>query len=243
MRRAALVVAAGSFALAGCGAMDSGQSTSDRPTIATGTRSKPATSSRAHRPQWRSRVNHVIRSYYADLNDQRFDAAWNRLTPTVQVKFGGFDSWSSGYANTLSTRVTNLEVDGATAHRASADVSIRSTDRDACGDKVHQKFDGSWRLKRTAGRWRATKIRLHRVDGSTPTNDAANCDDQDTTPTSPTDGCDPSYEGACLDASASDYDCEGGSGDGPKYVQGPIDVVGDDHFDLDRDGDGVACET
>jgi hypothetical protein len=54
--------------------------------------------------------------------------------------------------------------------------------------------------------------------------------------------CDPSYEGACLDADASDYDCAGGTGDGPGYVQGPITVVGDDHYGLDSDGDGIACE-
>jgi len=53
--------------------------------------------------------------------------------------------------------------------------------------------------------------------------------------------CDPSYEGACLDPSAADYDCEGGSGDGPEYT-GTVTVVGDDHFGLDRDGDGVGCQ-
>jgi hypothetical protein len=56
-------------------------------------------------------------------------------------------------------------------------------------------------------------------------------------------GCDPNYTGACLDPNASDYDCAGGSGDGPNYVQGPITVVGDDHYGLDSDGDGVACES
>jgi hypothetical protein len=55
--------------------------------------------------------------------------------------------------------------------------------------------------------------------------------------------CDPGYEGACLDPDASDYDCAGGSGDGPDYVQGPITVVGDDHYGLDSDGDGIACES
>jgi hypothetical protein len=54
-------------------------------------------------------------------------------------------------------------------------------------------------------------------------------------------GCDPNYIGACLDPNSYDYDCEGGSGDGPDYT-GRVEVVGDDHFDLDRDGDGVACE-
>src|SRR4051812_3020097 len=54
-------------------------------------------------------------------------------------------------------------------------------------------------------------------------------------------GCDPNYAGACLDPNASDYDCEGGSGNGPKYT-GAVRVVGDDPFGLDRDGDGYACE-
>ena len=53
--------------------------------------------------------------------------------------------------------------------------------------------------------------------------------------------CDPNYESQCLDPNSPDYDCEGGSGDGPDYT-GPVTVVGDDHFGLDRDGDGSACE-
>jgi hypothetical protein len=53
--------------------------------------------------------------------------------------------------------------------------------------------------------------------------------------------CDPNYAGACLDPSSADYDCAGGSGDGPDYT-GAVRVVGDDHFGLDRDGDGMACE-
>lgn len=54
--------------------------------------------------------------------------------------------------------------------------------------------------------------------------------------------CHPSYEGACLDPNVSDYDCEGGGGNGPRFVRGPIRVVGNDPFELDREGDGVACE-
>jgi hypothetical protein len=61
-----------------------------------------------------------------------------------------------------------------------------------------------------------------------------------TTSTS-TSSCDPNYSGACLDPTASDYDCEGGSGDGPLYT-GEVKVVGDDHFDLDSNGNGIGCE-
>jgi hypothetical protein len=50
--------------------------------------------------------------------------------------------------------------------------------------------------------------------------------------------CHPSYKGACLSPTASDYDCGGGSGDGPKYVYGTVRVVGYDEYDLDSNGDG-----
>jgi hypothetical protein len=53
-------------------------------------------------------------------------------------------------------------------------------------------------------------------------------------------GCDSNYSGACVPV-ASDVDCAGGSGNGPAYVQGPVTVVGSDVYDLDRDGDGIAC--
>jgi resuscitation-promoting factor RpfB len=55
-----------------------------------------------------------------------------------------------------------------------------------------------------------------------------------------TSRCDPNYSG-CVPI-ASDVDCAGGSGDGPAYVKGPIQVIGTDIYDLDRDGDGIACE-
>ncbi|TDC04899.1 hypothetical protein E1284_36210 [Actinomadura bangladeshensis] len=54
--------------------------------------------------------------------------------------------------------------------------------------------------------------------------------------------CDPNYSGACVPI-ASDVDCAGGSGNGPGYVSGPVRVVGSDIYDLDRDGDGIACDT
>jgi hypothetical protein len=53
--------------------------------------------------------------------------------------------------------------------------------------------------------------------------------------------CDSNYEGACVPI-ASDVDCAGGSGNGPDYVQGPVRVVGNDIYELDRGGDGIACE-
>lgn len=52
--------------------------------------------------------------------------------------------------------------------------------------------------------------------------------------------CDKNYSG-CVPV-ASDVDCAGGSGNGPAYVAGPINVIGNDIYGLDRDNDGIACE-
>jgi hypothetical protein len=56
----------------------------------------------------------------------------------------------------------------------------------------------------------------------------------------PPSNCTPGYS-PCL-TPASDYDCAGGSGNGPGYT-GLVYVTGSDPYDLDADGDGVACET
>lgn len=52
--------------------------------------------------------------------------------------------------------------------------------------------------------------------------------------------CDPNYSG-CVPV-ASDVDCAGGSGNGPAYTSGPVQVIGSDIYGLDRDGDGWGCD-
>lgn len=53
--------------------------------------------------------------------------------------------------------------------------------------------------------------------------------------------CHPDYGGACVPI-ASDVDCAGGNGNGPAYVEGPVYIISGDPYELDRDGDGIACE-
>lgn len=59
-------------------------------------------------------------------------------------------------------------------------------------------------------------------------------------PTKKEPGCHPNYE-PCVPID-TDVDCEGGTGDGPSYVRGPIKVIGPDVYGLDRDHDGIGCE-
>jgi hypothetical protein len=59
-------------------------------------------------------------------------------------------------------------------------------------------------------------------------------------PPPPPADCTPGYS-PCLPR-ASDYDCAGGSGNGPEYVYGTVRVTGSDPYGLDADGDGIGCE-
>ncbi len=52
--------------------------------------------------------------------------------------------------------------------------------------------------------------------------------------------CNPNYSG-CLKQDSGDYDCVGGSGNGPNYT-GMVRVIGYDEYGLDRDRDGWGCE-
>lgn len=60
------------------------------------------------------------------------------------------------------------------------------------------------------------------------------------TPIQTSSQCNPNYSG-CLKSNAGDYDCAGGTGNGPNYT-GAVQVIGYDEYGLDRDGDGWACE-
>lgn len=53
-------------------------------------------------------------------------------------------------------------------------------------------------------------------------------------------GCHASYD-PCVPIT-SDVDCEGGSGNGPDYT-GRVRVLGPDEYGLDRDGNGIGCES
>lgn len=55
-----------------------------------------------------------------------------------------------------------------------------------------------------------------------------------------TPNCTPGYE-PCLPP-ASDYDCAGGTGNGPKFTSTVV-VTGVDIYGLDRDGNGIGCES
>jgi hypothetical protein len=54
-------------------------------------------------------------------------------------------------------------------------------------------------------------------------------------------GCNVNYT-PCVPDDPTDVDCQGGKGNGPSYVKGPVTVTGTDVYGLDADHDGTGCD-
>src|SRR6266508_3435952 len=65
---------------------------------------------------------------------------------------------------------------------------------------------------------------------SPPTTERPTTTTEAPTTSAPARNCDPAYPDACLHDGIGDYDCAGGSGNGPNYVEGPITVRAPDPF-------------
>jgi len=97
------------------------------------------------------------------------------------------------------------------------------------------------RQRRQAAARRRHRAEVRQVRAAEAEQRAAEAEAEEAAAEEEASECDPNYSGACLDPYAYDYDCEGGSGDGPEYT-GTVTVVGEDHYGLDADGDRTGCE-
>ncbi len=152
------------------------------------------------------------------------------LLVSLGLIFGGCGSSDSS----SSTRSTQEQRAKQVAQRAQQRAQLRHQAR------VAAKRAAARRRIRAAHR--AALRQQHLEEREARQRAAAEVREREEAETSePTSECDPNYSGACLNPYSSDYDCEGGSGNGPDYT-GEVTVVGEDHYGLDADGDGVGCE-
>ena len=178
------------------------------------------------------------RRYYRRISNHQFATAWGMLARPLRRKLGPFSSWRAGYRRSLGVTVLSARA-RLSGRRAVVSVRLRARDRDACsGRVVSQRFRGHWTLAPRQDSWVMVRVRMRKTSGGRVRLSKSECPPPAPKPSPPTDcqGYSP-----CLPP-GSDVDCAGGSGDGPRYVNGPVYVNGSDPYGLDSDGDGVGCE-
>jgi endonuclease YncB( thermonuclease family) len=194
----------------------------------------------------RSSAVAFMRSYYRRVSNRRFVAAWSMLGRRVRRDIGPFRAWRAGHRGSLGASVRSARA-RLSSGRAVVSIRLVGRHRDACsGRAVRQVFRGRWVLAPRRDAWVAVRVRMRKTGGGPVRLSKSECKPPPDPPSQPPSrprppancqGYDP-----CL-TPGPDVDCAGGSGDGPRYVNGPVYVNGDDPYDLDRDGDGVACES
>ena len=189
-----------------------------------------------------------MRRYYARVSSRRFAAAWGMLGRPVRRNLGSFGAWRSGYRRSLGASVSSARA-LLSGGRAVVSLRVVSRDRDACsGRVVRQRFGGRWVLAPRSASWVAVRSRMRKTGGGRVRLTRDECRPAPApappAPAPPDPGPPQDCQGydPCLPP-GPDVDCAGGSGNGPRYVNGPVYVSGDDPYGLDGDGDGVACES
>lgn len=189
-----------------------------------------------------------VRRYYRNLTRNRFATAWRMLGPRVRRRNGSFRRWKAGHRRSLSTSVRSARA-RLSGSRAVVTVSLLSRDRDACSRRiVRQRFRGRWLLNASGGSWVGAKLRIRKTAGGKVRLSRSECAPKrrrgsrgggggNAPPPRDCQGYSP-----CLPP-GPDVDCRGGSGNGPRYVSGPVQVNGSDPYDLDRDRDGTGWDT
>jgi endonuclease YncB( thermonuclease family) len=190
-----------------------------------------------------------MRRYYRLVSRHRYATAWGMLSRQVKRGIGSFASWKLGHRRTVGVSVRSATA-RLSGERAVVSVSLRGRDRDACnGRVVAQTFRGRWLLAPRGGGWVAVRERMRKTGGGRVRVFKSQCPKPKPPPPPPTPTPTPSPSPApncqgydpCI-APGSDVDCAGGSGNGPRYVDGPVVVGGSDPYGLDSDGDGLGCE-
>ena len=184
-----------------------------------------------------------IRRYYRRITNRQFATAWTMLARPLRRKLGPLYRWKAGYRRSRGVSVVSARA-RLSGRRAVVNVRLGSRDVDACsGRVVRQTFRGHWVLAPHDDSWGAMRVRMHKTGGGRVNLSKSACP----APPPPVPAPAPPPTTDCQGYSpclppGPDVDCAGGSGDGPRYVDGPVYVNGSDPYGLDSDGDGVGCE-
>jgi membrane protein involved in colicin uptake len=142
---------------------------------------------------------------------------------------------SSSYAESVTSATTTSALQAADDEAAAAKAAAEKAAAAAASQAAAQKAAAAKAAAIKAAAAKAAADRAAAVAraaaaaaaaAAAPTTTAPNC----------TSGYDP-----CIPP-GPDVDCAGGSGNGPRYVQGPVTVTGSDPYGLDADHDGIGCE-
>ena len=115
-----------------------------------------------------------VRAFYADLEQRRFRAAWPRLAEDLRASYGSYETWASGFDNTVRQSASDLVAKAAGPATVRVSLTLTAVDRDKHDCEVTRRYAVEWRLDLMGGKWRALHAEGKPLD-EPPTGVAASC--------------------------------------------------------------------
>jgi hypothetical protein len=109
-----------------------------------------------------------VRTFYADLGERRFRAAWPRLAPDLRARHGSFTAWERGFATTVSQSISDVFAAQVGPGTAKVTLTLTAVDRTECNVEVTRRFAVVWRLEQRDGKWRAAHAEAEALEPGAP---------------------------------------------------------------------------
>ena len=110
----------------------------------------------------------TLATYFDDLAAGDEEAAWALLSPSVREQFGGYETWSAGLEQRLSSTLAAADPAGGPEDEPAFEVEVDTVERAPCEVTAERTFTGSWSLEpdpADPGSWRIASAEQTLVAG------------------------------------------------------------------------------
>ena len=105
----------------------------------------------------------VVASYHKYITNRDYRSAYNLLNDNMQNTMGSYDNWSRGFANTIESRVTDLQVSDVQADRAEVSFILVARDRRPGGGYEENRFRSTATVVKDGGVWKIAAVNNKKI--------------------------------------------------------------------------------
>lgn len=110
------------------------------------------------------RARQTFIDYHQAITNKKYSEAYGTLTSEQKGRVGGFDKYSAGYTNTLTSEVSNLSTVNASDNSVTFDYELTARDKVQSNKVKIQKFNGQVTLINLDGRWYIDYAKSRKID-------------------------------------------------------------------------------
>ncbi|WP_037353223.1 hypothetical protein [Selenomonas sp. FC4001] len=107
-------------------------------------------------------AKNVVASYHKYITNRDYRSAYNLLNDNMQNTMGSYDNWTRGFANTIESRVTDLQVSDVQADRAEVSFILVARDRRP-GGYEENRFRSTATVVKDGGAWKIAAVNNKKI--------------------------------------------------------------------------------